>query len=75
MKETPWSGIKGKNSADKEFLEIVGNGKPTGSAPEETIAVSVTILISVEKLHHRVQNRHSRILLQDQIASSARGPK
>ena len=41
----------------KEFLEIVGNGKPTGSVPKETIAVSVTISISV-------QNRHRRILLR-----------
>ena len=31
----------------KEFSETVGNGNPTGSAPKETIAVSVTILISV----------------------------
>ena len=41
----------------KEFLEIVGNGKPTGSVLKETIAVSATISISV-------QNRHSRILLR-----------
>ena len=33
---------------DKEFLEIVGNGKPTGSVLEETIAVSVTTPISVQ---------------------------
>ena len=45
------------NSVDKEFLEIVGNGKPTGSAQKETISVSVTISISV-------QNRHSRICLR-----------
>ena len=31
MKETPWSRIQGQNSVYKEFLEIVGNGKPTGS--------------------------------------------
>ena len=31
MKETPWSRIRGQNSVDKEFLEIVGNEKPTGS--------------------------------------------
>ena len=43
MKETPWSRIQGQNSVDKEFLEIVGNGSPTGSVLEETIAVSVTI--------------------------------
>ena len=49
MKETPWSRIRGQNSVDKEFLETVGNGKPTGSVLKETIAVSVTISISVEK--------------------------
>ena len=49
MKETPWSRIRGQNSVDKEFLEIVGNGKPTGSVREETNAVSATISISVEK--------------------------
>ena len=49
MRRTPWSRIRGQNSVYKEFLEIVGNGKPTGSVLKETIAVSVTILISVEK--------------------------
>ena len=39
---------QGQNSVDKEFLEIVGNGKPTGSVLKETIAVSVTISISVQ---------------------------
>ena len=38
-----------ENSVDKEFLEIVGNGNPTDSVLKETIAVSVTISISVEK--------------------------
>ena len=33
----------------KEFLEIVGNESPMGSVLEETIAVSVTILISVQQ--------------------------
>ena len=32
MKETPWSRIREQNSVYKEFLEIVGNGSPTGSA-------------------------------------------
>ena len=34
-RETPWSRIKGQNSVDKEVLEIVGNGKPTGSVLKE----------------------------------------
>ena len=38
-----------QNSVYKEFLEIVGNGKATGSVRKETIAVSATISISVEK--------------------------
>ena len=49
MKETPWSGIQGQNSVYKEFVEFVGNGSPTGCVPEETIAVSVTISINVQK--------------------------
>ena len=57
MKGTPKSRIRGQNSVNKELLEIVGSGKPTGSVLKETIAVSVTISISV-------QNRHSRILLR-----------
>ena len=47
---------------NKEVLEIVGNGKITGSVHKETIAVSDTIRISV-------QNRQSRILLQDLLRS------
>ena len=42
---------------DKEFLVIVGNGKPTGSVLKKTIAVSVTILISVQKWHSRIRLR------------------
>ena len=45
MKETPWSRIRGQNSVDK----VVGNGKPTGSVLKETIVVSVTMSISVQK--------------------------
>ena len=48
MRRTPWSRIQGQNSVYEEFLEIVGNGSPTGSVPEETIAVSAMISISVE---------------------------
>ena len=31
MRQTPWSRIREQNSVCKEFLEIVRNGKPTGS--------------------------------------------
>ena len=56
---------------NKEFLEIVGNGKPTGSVLKETIAVSVTMLISVEKLHHQIR---LRILSCSRVSENHRGP-
>ena len=31
LRATPWSRIREQNSVNKEFLEIDGNGKPTGS--------------------------------------------
>ena len=31
LKRTPWSRIRKQNSVYKEFLDIVGNGKPTDS--------------------------------------------
>ena len=31
LRRTPWSRIRGQHSVYKEFLEIVGNGKPTGN--------------------------------------------
>ena len=57
---------------NKELLENVRRGKPTGSVLKETIAVSVTISISV-------QNRHSRILLRallrDRLREMRREPE
>ena len=72
MKETPWSRIQGQNSVYKEFLEIVGNGTPTGSVLEETIAVSVTRSISVEKLHHQIR---LRILSCSRMSEKRREPE
>ena len=72
MKETPWSRIQGQNSVYKEFLEIVGNGKPTGSVLEETIAVSATILLSVEKWHSRIR---LRILSCSRMSENHRGTR
>ena len=53
---------RGQNSVNQGLWEIVGSGKLTGSVRKETIAVSVTISISVQK-------RHSRTLLQDLLRS------
>ena len=65
MKQASWSRIRGQNSVNKDVKEIVGNGKPTGSVPKETIAVSGTMSISV-------QNRHSRIFLRDLLRGKMR---
>ena len=56
----------------KEFLEIVGNGKPTGNVRKETIAVSATISISVEKVHHQIR---LRILSCSRVSENHRGPE
>ena len=56
----------------KEFLEIVGNGKPTGSVLKETIAVSATIPISVEKSHHQIR---LRILSCSRVREMRREPE
>ena len=72
MRRTPWSRIREQNSVYKEFLEIVGNGKPTGSALKETIAVSATIWISVEKLHHQIR---LRILSRGRMSENHREPE
>ena len=71
MRRTPWSRIREQNSVDKGFLEIVGNGKPTGSVLEETIAVSATMSISVEKLHHQIR---LRILSCSRMSENHREP-
>ena len=61
-----------QNSVYNEFLEIVGNGSPTGSVPEETIAVSATISTSVEKLHHQIR---LRILSCSRMSEKQRRPE
>ena len=57
VRRMPWSRIREQNSAYKEFMEIVGNGSPTDSVLEETIAVSVTMSIYVRKWHCRILPR------------------
>ena len=55
-----------------EFLEIVGNGSPTGSVLMKTIAKSATISISVEKLHHQIR---LRILACSRVSENHREPE
>ena len=72
LRRTPWSRIREQNSVDKEFLEIVGNGKPTDSVQKETIAVSAAMSISVEKLHSQM---HLRILSCSRMSEKHREPE
>ena len=72
FEKTPWSRIRGQNSVYNEFLEIVGNGKPTGNVWKETIAVSATIWISVEKVHHQIR---LRILSCSRVSENHRRPE
>ena len=57
MKETLWLRIRDKTAWRKKKLETVGNGKPTGSVLKETIAVSVTMLVNVQKWHSQIRLR------------------
>ena len=72
MRRMPWSRIRERNSVYKEFLEIVSNGKPTGNVWKETMAVSATIWISVEKLHHQIR---LRILSCNRMSENHREPE
>ena len=66
---------QGTNSVDKEFLEIVGNRKPTGSALKETIAVSSTVSISVQKSTQPNPSPNSFMQQNERKASKTRGPR
>ena len=72
LRRTPWSRIREQNSVYKEFLEIVGNGKPTGNVWKETIVVSATIWISMGKVHHQIR---LRILSFGRMSENHRGPE
>ena len=67
----PWLRIREQN-VYKEFLEIAGNGSSTGSVLGETIALSVTILKSVEKRHNRIR---LRILSCSRMSEKHREPE
>ena len=59
---------------DKELLEIVGSGKPTGSVLKETTAVSVTILVSVQKMTQPDPSPNSFMQQDEKKASRTRSP-
>ena len=64
-----------KNPATKQRgLDIGGDGKPTGSVPEETITVSATISICVEK-QQSIPSRSSSTRQNGRNASRTRSPR
>ena len=72
MSRMPWSRIRQQNSVYKEFLEIVGNGSPTGSVLKETITGSATMSISVQNGHSRIR---LRILSCSRVSEKLREPE
>ena len=75
MRETPWSRIREQNSVYKEFLEIVGNGSSTGSVLEETMVVSATTSISVEKMSQSNTSPNCFMQQNERKAFRTRSPR
>ena len=71
MRETSWSRIRGQQREQRTVGDF-GSGKPTGSFLKETIAVSVTISISVQKQHSRIL---LRVLSCGRISEMCREPE
>ena len=63
---------QGSKQREQRSLGDVGDGKLTGSVQKETIAVSATISISVEKLHHQIR---LRILSCSRMSENHREPE
>ena len=74
LRRTPWSKVREQNSVYKEFLEIVGSGKPTGNVWKE-IAVSAAIWISVGKVHHQIRLRILSCRQNERKPSRTRSPR
>ena len=75
-----WEERRGQESRDKTACTknswgLFGNGSPTGSVPEETIAVSVTISINVRKWHSRIRPPNSFMQQNERNASRTRSPR
>ena len=71
MRRTPWSRIREKQRVQR-ILGDCWQWETTGSVWKETIAVSATISISVEKLHHQIR---LRILSCSRMSENHREPE
>ena len=63
---------QGTKQREQRTVGDFGSGKPTGSVLKETIAVSVTISICVQKQHSRIL---LRALLRDRMREMHREPE
>ena len=70
LRRTPWSRIR-EQSVYKEFLEIVGSGKPTGNVWKEIIAVSATTSIRAKSKQPILLRIHS----YSRMNENHRGPE
>ena len=59
LNQEPWFKVKVNNVPFKKDQDNVGNGKLTGGVRKETHAVSGTMVISVQKLRHRLLFLHN----------------
>ena len=66
---------QGTKQREQRIKEIVGSGKPTGSVLKETIAVSVTISISVQKTTQPNPPPSSSTQQDERKASRTRSPR
>ena len=64
-----------KTACTKNSWRLLAMGKPTGNVWKETIAVSATIRISVEKLHHQIRLRSLSCSKMGEKASRTRSPR
>ena len=79
-KWTLWEERRGQESGNKTayakvFLDVVGNGKPTGSVWKETIVVSATISISVGKVIPSNTSPNSFMQQSERTPSRTRSPR
>ena len=66
---------QGTKQRGQRIWEIVGNGKPTGSALKETIVVSVTLSINVQKMTQPNPSPNSFMQQNERNASRTRSPR
>ena len=75
LRGTPWSRIRAQNSVYKEFLEIVGNGKPTGQCVKGNNCSFRHDINKREKLQPSNPSPNSFMQQSERKSSRTRSPK